>query len=159
MKERIFQHDLPKGIYDGTMKSELYLTKSGLDIKLLELLKYRVSQINGCAYCLDMHHKDAIHLGESELRLHSLAAWRECPFYSDQERAALSFAEALTLASQKDIDDELFGEMERFFTKSEIANITLAITQINTWNRFNKVFKPVPGNYQVHQHKQEVEQA
>jgi AhpD family alkylhydroperoxidase len=147
MTERIANQDVNKGLMDGLLKSEYYLKKSGLDLKLIELMKYRVSQINGCAFCLDMHHKEAIHMGETALRIYSLAAWRECPFYSEKERAVFAFAEALTLASQKDITDEVYQNLEKYFTKAEIADLTLAVTQINTWNRLNKVFRPVPGNY------------
>jgi AhpD family alkylhydroperoxidase len=147
MSERIANQDVNKGLMDGLMKSEFYLKKSGLDLKLIELMKYRVSQLNGCAYCLDMHHKEAIQMGETELRIHSLAAWKECPFYSEQERAVFAFAEALTLASQKDITDDIYHNLEKHFTRAEIADLTLAVTQINSWNRINKVFRPIPGNY------------
>jgi AhpD family alkylhydroperoxidase len=137
---------------DGLMKTEFYLKKSGIDLKLQELIKYRVSQINSCGYCLDMHHKEAIGLGETQLRLHSLAAWRECPYYTDQERAALAFAEALTNANSQHISDDVFNKLAAFFSKAEIADLTLAITQINTWNRINKAFGTIPGNYQPGQH-------
>src|SRR5438445_12750658 len=97
MTQRISVQEVPKGLVDGMVKTESYLKGSGLDQKLLNLMQYRVSQINGCGYCLDMHHKDAIHLGESELRLYTLPAWKECPYYSEKERAVLAFAESLTL--------------------------------------------------------------
>src|SRR5882757_8581175 len=105
MKPRISFKDASNGFIDGLMKTGSYLKKSGLDQKLLTLVDYRVSQINGCAFCLDMHHKDAIHLGETELRLHSLAAWKECPYYTEQERAVLAYAEAVTTGS---VEDEVF---------------------------------------------------
>ena len=152
MTERISYQDMAKDVMDGLMKNEFYLKKSGLDLKLIELMKYRVSQINGCAYCLDMHHKEAIQMGETELRLHSLAAWREAPYYSEKERAVLAFAEALTNANHQDVGDELFQVLEKLFSKAEIANLTLAVTQINTWNRINKVFRTTPGNYKVGQY-------
>ena len=152
MTERISYQDMTKGAMDGLMKTEFYLKKSGLDLKLIELIKYRVSQINGCAYCLDMHHKEAIQMGETELRLHALAAWKEAPYYSEKERAVLAFAEALTQAHQQDVGDELFQVLENFFSKAEIADLTLAVTQINAWNRINKGFRPTPGNYKVGQH-------
>ena len=133
------------------MKTEFYFKKSGADLKLLELMKYRISQINGCAYCLDAHHKESIHMGETEQRLHSLAVWRECPYYTDRERAALAFAEALTNTSREEVNDELFTTLEGLFTKAEIADLTVAIAQINAWNRINKAFRTTPGNYKVGQ--------
>ena len=152
MTERISFRDVNPNLMKRVMDIELYLKKSGLDLKLLELVKYRVSQINGCAYCLDMHHKEAIEMGEEELRLHSLPVWRECPFYTDKERAVLAFAEAVTSTNYKDVDDEVFSDLEPFYSLEEIADLTLAITQINTWNRINRVFRPVPGNYKVGQY-------
>lgn len=148
MKTRIVFDELPKGLMEGMIKTELYLKKSGLDLKLLELIKYRVSQINRCAYCLDAHHKDAVHLGETEQRLHSLAAWKECPFYTERERAALAYAETLTDTQRQDVGDEVFNSLSELFSKDEVAQITVAITQINSWNRINKAFRPVPGEYQ-----------
>jgi AhpD family alkylhydroperoxidase len=112
-------------------------------------MQHRVSQINGCGYCLDMHHKDAIHLGESELRLHTLPAWKECPYFTDKERAVLAYAESLTLHA--DADDAVFDGLKPFFSMAEIADLTLAVAQINSWNRINKAFRSTPGNYQVGQ--------
>jgi AhpD family alkylhydroperoxidase len=149
MEPRIAFTDASKGLLDGLFKTEMYLKKSGIDLKLQELIKYRVSQINGCAYCLDMHHKEALALGESEQRLYSLAAWTECPYYSDKERAALAYAEAVTNLRHHSITDTLFNELSQHFTKAEIADLTLAIANINSWNRINISFRPVPGNYKV----------
>lgn len=151
MRERITYQEVPKGFADGLMKTEYYLKNCGLDQKLMELMKYRVSQINACAYCLDMHHKEAIHRGEDELRIHSLAAWRECPFYNEKERAVLAYAEALTVPDHQNTYKEAFDALVGHFSKPEIADLTLAITQINTWNRINKAFGAVPGNYKVEQ--------
>lgn len=148
MTPRISLEEAPKGIIDGFMKTEFYLRKSPLDHKLLELVKYRVSQLNGCAYCLDMHYKEAIRLGETPLRLYSLSAWEECPYYSDAERLALSYAEALTLTTNKGVEDDLFEKLLERFSREEVADLTLAIAQINAWNRLNKAFRPVPGNYE-----------
>jgi AhpD family alkylhydroperoxidase len=134
---------------DGMLKTEIYLKKSGLDPKMLELIKTRVSQINGCAFCLDMHYKDAIHLGESELRLSTLAGWRECPYYSEKEKTVLALAEALTLHPH--VEDSLFETLSRLFSRAEIADLVLAISQINSWNRLNIAFRSTPGNYQVGQ--------
>jgi AhpD family alkylhydroperoxidase len=152
MQARISLEDTPKGFMDGLVKTSMYLKKSGLDPKLIELLNYRVSQLNGCAYCLDMHHKDAVRLGETELRLHSLAAWQEAPYYSAKERAALSYAEALTLLNHLGLPAQQWKELSRHFSQADRANLTLAITQINTWNRINKAFGTVPGNYQPGEH-------
>ncbi|HTI89299.1 MAG TPA: carboxymuconolactone decarboxylase family protein, partial [Puia sp.] len=108
-----------------------------------------VSTINGCAYCLDMHFKDAVARGESEQRLYSVAAWRDCPYYSDKERAALAYAEAVTAGN---VEDEVFDALTEFFSKKEIADLTLAVATINTWNRLNRAFRTVPGGYKVGQH-------
>lgn len=151
MTQRISYQEVNKGLLDGMMKTEFYLKKSSIDLKLQELMKYRVSQINSCGYCLDMHHKEAIQLGETQLRLHSLAAWRECPYYSEQERAVLAFAEVLTNANNQHVSDEVFNNLAAHFSKAEIADLTLAITQINTWNRINKAFGTIPGKYEVGQ--------
>jgi len=151
MTERISLQDVQKGLIDGLLKTESYIKKSGLDLKLVELVKYRVSQINGCAFCLDMHHKEATAMGETELRLHSLAAWRECPYYSEKEIAVLAYAEALTDGDQHAIDNS-FDTLSTLFSKAEIADLTVAVSQINSWNMINKAFKPIPGNYKVGQY-------
>ena len=149
MAQRISLMDAPKGFTDGMLKTEHYLKHSGLDLKLLTLMQYRVSQINGCGYCLDMHHKDAIHLGEEELRLHTLPAWKECPYYTDKEKAVLAYAEAMTI--HVDVDDAIFEGLKPFFSIKEITDLTLAIAQINSWNRLNCAFRSVPGYYEVGQ--------
>ena len=151
MTQRIGFQETTKGLWDGMLKTDWYLKNSELDHKMLELMKYRVSQINGCAYCLDMHHKEAVAMGETEQRLHSLAAWKECPYYSDKERAVLAFAEALTFTHQQDVSEELYNALTQFFSKAEIADLTMAVTQINSWNRLNKTFRTIPGNYKVGQ--------
>jgi len=149
MTPRIALQNHWKGLMDGMMATERYLKRSTLDEKLLVLMQHRVSQINGCGYCLDMHHKDAIHLGETELRLHTLPAWKEVPYFTDRERAVLAYAEALTLHA--DADDAVFNALKEFFSDTEIAELTIAIAQINSWNRINKAFRTAPGNYQVGQ--------
>lgn len=151
MTERISYQDVDPNLFSGMYKTEHYLKKSGMDLKLLELVKYRVSQINGCAYCLDMHHKEAIHMGETELRLHSVAAWRDCPYYSPEERAAFAFAEALTQVDRNEVDEEVFEGVAAHFTKDQVAVLTVAITQINAWNRINRAFRTTPGNYKIGQ--------
>lgn len=117
-------------------------------LAIRELIKMRVSQINGCAYCLDMHSKDARAGGETEQRLHLLAAWREAPFYSPAERAALAWAEALTTLAQAHPDPALVHELKAHFSDQEIANLTLAVTQINSWNRFAVGLGARVGSYQ-----------
>lgn len=151
MEKRIAYADVTSTLMKSVNTIDQQLKKTGIDLKLLELIKYRVSQINGCAFCLDMHHKEAINLGEKELRLHSLPAWKECPFYSEKERALLAFAEAVTHANRQEVNGELFERMQVHFSKSEIGDWTIAITHINTWNRINKVFRPTPGEYTVGQ--------
>jgi AhpD family alkylhydroperoxidase len=147
MEQRIAFTDVTKGLFDGLFKTEMYLKKSGLDLKLQELIKMRVSQINGCAYCIDMHWKDAIALGETEQRLYSLPAWKETPYYSDAERAALAYAEAVTKIPQQDVSDEVYNELSKHYTKAQAADITMAIGSINTWNRLNIAFRTIPGDY------------
>ena len=131
---------------------ETYLARQsrredGVDKPLMELIKIRVSQINQCAYCLDMHTKDARALGETEQRIYALSAWRETPFFSDRERAALAWAEANTLLPQG-VSQQLFEEVREYFSESQLANLTLAIATINAWNRLGVSFAPVPGSYQ-----------
>src|SRR5690349_19191450 len=127
---------------------EKYVHKCGLDPKLLELVKMRASQINGCAYCLDMHYKDARALGETEQRLYSLDAWRETPFYSDRERAALAWTEAVTLVASTHVPDDVYEAARAQFSEDELKTLTLAVAMINTWNRLNIAFRSVPGDYQ-----------
>ncbi len=121
---------------------------SGLEHSLVDLVKVRASQINGCAYCLDMHTKDAMARGETEQRLFLLNAWREAPFYTARERAALSWCETLTLIAERSAPDEVFEEVRKEFTDEELANLTLAIVTINGWNRIAIGFRADVGNYQ-----------
>jgi AhpD family alkylhydroperoxidase len=125
------------------------LSQSGLEKSLLDLVYFRVSQINGCAYCLDMHSKDLRAAGESEQRLYVLEAWRESPFYSDRERAALAWAEAVTTLSNKDVPDEVYEQARAQFSETELVNLTLAVITINGWNRLNIAFRTTPGSYEV----------
>ena len=147
--ERISQKDLPEGLLQGLFQTQNYIDNSGLDHKLQKLVRFRVSQINNCAYCLDMHYKEAMELGETPLRLISLDAWRETPYYSPKEQAALAFAEKLTHMPSEERSDAIHDELEKHFTKNEIAILTLVVIQINSWNRLTRSFGPVPGNYQV----------
>jgi AhpD family alkylhydroperoxidase len=147
--ERISQRDLPEGLLQSMLQVQNYIDNSGLDPKLQELLRFRVSQINNCAYCLDMHYKEALELGETPLRLFSLDAWRETPYYSPKEQAALAFAEILTHMPSEKHSDTIHDELSKYFSKKEIALLTLMIAQINSWNRLTRSFGTVPGNYQV----------
>lgn len=142
-----FYKAAPGGI-EALAGLERYVRKSGLEKPLLELVKMRASQINGCAYCLDMHSKDARAAGESEQRLYALNAWRETPFFTERERAALEWTEAVTLISKHRTTDELYLSVRQFFSEEEIVNLTLAITGINAWNRLAIAFRSVPGDYQ-----------
>jgi len=120
---------------------------------LLELVKMRASQLNGCAYCLDMHSKDARAAGETEQRLYLLNAWRESPFYSERERAALAWTEALTRISKtKDVSDALYDEVRKQFSDKELVDLSLAIIAINGWNRLAIPFRSEPGHYQPSSH-------
>jgi len=123
-----------------------HLHQSTLGVELIELVDFRVSQINKCAYCLDMHSKEARAKGETEQRLYGLSAWRECPYYTDRERAALAWAEAVTAA---DVPDETYNRVKEYFTETELIDLTLAVTAINTWNRINLAFPPAVGTYKV----------
>ena len=127
---------------------ETYVRGSGLEPTLLELVKLRASQINGCAYCIDMHTKDARAHGETEQRLYALNAWRETPFYTDRERAALAWTEAVTLVSETHIPDDVYEQARQQFSEQELAYLTLAVIAINGWNRLAIGFRTVPGTYQ-----------
>ena len=127
---------------------EKYLATCGLDHKLLHLLKLRASQINGCAFCIDMHSKDARALGETEQRLYALDAWRETPFYTDKERAALAWTEAVTLVSETHVPDDVYEEVKTHFSEKEIVDLTILAATINMWNRLAIATRAVPGAYQ-----------
>jgi AhpD family alkylhydroperoxidase len=127
---------------------ESYVRSSGLEPALLELVRLRASQINGCAYCIDMHTKDARAAAESEQRLYALTAWRETPFFTDRERAALAWTEALTLVAETHAADPVYDEMRPHFSPEELVNLTMAIVAINGWNRLALGFRMVPGTYQ-----------
>jgi AhpD family alkylhydroperoxidase len=125
-----------------------YVEGCGLEHSLLELVKTRASQINGCAYCLDMHTKDARAAGETEQRLYTLSAWRETPFFNARERAALAWTEAVTCISEHHMNDALYEELRSHFSEKEIVDLTLAVVAINSWNRLAIPFKTPPGSYQ-----------
>jgi len=125
-----------------------YLAKSPLDQSLLDLVYFRVSQINGCAFCLDMHSKDLRVKGETEQRLYMLDAWRDTPFYTDRERAALAWAEAVTKLTENSVSDEVYIQASEQFSEEELIDLTLAVTTINTYNRINIAFRTTAGGYQ-----------
>jgi AhpD family alkylhydroperoxidase len=148
MQKRLDYSKVAPGSVQAMYKLEKFVEESGLERSLLELVKTRVSQINGCAYCIDMHTKDARALGESEQRLYALSAWRETPFYTDRERAALAWAEAITLISQSHASDDEFEAARAQFSEEELVKLTLAVITINGWNRLAIAFRETPGTYQ-----------
>ena len=147
--ERISYNDIPQGMFEKLMEVEHFLNNSPIEMKLLELIRLRVGQINGCAYCTDMHYKELKHLGESELRLVLLSTWEDSPFFNEKEIEVLRFTERITNISNSPISDEEMDALLKYFSKSEISYLTLAIAQINTWTRLMKTFKFAPGKYQV----------
>ena len=133
-------------IYTAMDALDQYLGKCGLDESLLHLVRLRASQINGCAYCIDMHWKDLRAINETEQRLYSLDAWRECPYYSDRERAALAWTEAVTLLINGHVPDALYAEVCPHFSEKELSDLTLAVATINAWNRLSISARLVPGS-------------
>lgn len=149
MEQRIDYAKVNQGAIKAMYGLETYLRTCGLEAGLLHLIKMRVSQINGCAFCLDMHSKDMRASGETEQRLYLLDAWREAPFYSDRERAALEWAESLTLVSQTHVPDEVFERTRAQFTEEEIVSLSIAVVAINGWNRLSVAFRTTPGTYKA----------
>jgi AhpD family alkylhydroperoxidase len=134
--------------YKAMSALETFVRQSGLEHSLLELVKTRAPQINGCAFCLDMHTKDARAGGETEQRLYALSAWQETPFFTDCERAALAWTEAVTRVADTHVPDDVFELVRQQFSEKELADLTLAIVAINGWNRLAVAFRKVPGSYQ-----------
>lgn len=147
MKARIDLMHVNPGVIHTMLGLERQVRQAGLESKLLDLVRMRASQINGCAYCLDMHSKDARAEGETEQRLYGLEAWRETPYYSARERAALEWTEALTLVAQTHVPDEVFERVRAQFSEDELVHLSLAIVAINGWNRLNIAARTVPGDY------------
>jgi AhpD family alkylhydroperoxidase len=141
------------GVYHTMLGLEKYLHQCGLEESLLHLIKLRSSQINGCAYCLDMHWKDLRAIGEGEQRLYSLDAWEESPYYSDRERAALAWTEAVTRVADTHVPDSVYQEARKQFSDKELADLTLAIATINAWNRLSIASRTVPGTYEPAKHE------
>ena len=129
-----------------------YLQTSSIERPLIELVLMRASQLNGCAYCLDMHSKDARAAGETEQRLYVLQAWREAPFYSDRERAALAWCEAVTRLDAHGVSDEVFEMARAQFSEKELGDLNMAVILINAWNRIAIPFQSMPGSYQPPKH-------
>ena len=148
MKPRMEYAKVAPAVTQAMSGLERAIHESGLEPSLLELVKTRASQINGCAFCLDMHTKDARARGEAEQRLYALSAWRETPFYTDRERAALAWTEAVTLVSETHIPDDVYEQARQQFSEQELAYLTLAVIAINGWNRLAIGFRTVPGTYQ-----------
>ncbi len=147
MNARIDLMHVNPGIVHAMLGLERQVGQAGLEHGLLDLVRMRASQINGCAYCLDMHSKDARANGETEQRLYGLDAWRETPYYSARERAALEWTEALTVLSKTGIADELYDRVREQFSEDELVHLSLAIVSINGWNRLNIAARTVPGGY------------
>lgn len=148
MQERLnYAKAFPEGVH-AILSVEKAIRTSGLEPSLLELVKIRASQLNGCAFCLDMHTKDARAAGETEQRIYVLPAWEESPFYTPRERAAMAWTEAITNIQQGHAPDALYEEVRKHFSEEELVRLTVAIAQINTWNRIAISFRAQPGIYQ-----------
>jgi len=147
MKVRLNYAKVAPGVYDAMDALDEYLGTCGLEESLLHLVRLRASQINGCAYCLDQHWKDLRAIGEGEQRLYSLDAWRECPYYSERERAALEWTEAVTNISGGHVPDAVYETVRPHLTERELADLTLAVATINAWNRLSISARLVPGGY------------
>jgi AhpD family alkylhydroperoxidase len=154
MQARIDYNKIPSGALEAMKGLEYYLAGSSIEQKLLHLIKLRVSQINGCAYCLDMHWKDLKADGEKDQRMYSLDAWRETSYYTERERAALAWAEAVTNITDGHVPDELYKQTCNHFNELELSDLTLAVVTINGWNRLSIAFRIEPGNYQPAQRPQ-----
>jgi len=152
MQPRLDYTKLAPGARTAMQGLEKYIRESGLETSLLELVRMRASQINRCAFCIDMHSKDARAGGETEQRLYALNAWRETPFFNDRERAALEWTEAVTLVSETNVPDDVYERVSSHFSPQELANLTMAVVAINGWNRIAVSFRLVPGEYQAKAH-------
>jgi AhpD family alkylhydroperoxidase len=148
MQPRLDYPKISPDAYKAMAALETCIKQSGLESPLLELVKTRASQINHCAYCLDMHTKDARAHGETEQRLYTLSAWRETPFFTERERAALAWTEALTRVAETQVPEDVYEVARKQFTEKELVDLTLAVVAINGWNRLSVAFRTVPGSYQ-----------
>lgn len=143
MKTRINYYQVAPQAFQAQLALSQYVDQCGLERSLWELVKIRASQINGCGFCLEMHTREARAAGETEPRLHLIAAWRESPLYTARECAALAWTEAVTLVAASRVPDDVYAEARAQFTEAELVNLTLAIGVINTWNRLNVSFRVV----------------
>ncbi len=148
MSERIDYMKAAPGAFEAQYGLERYVRQCGLPASLLELVKLRASFLNGCAYCVDMHTKDARHQGEREQRLYAVPVWRETPFFTPAERAALAWTEAVTEVGRTGVPDEVYAEARRHFSEAELVNLTMAVIVINGWNRLAVSFRSEPGTYE-----------
>ena len=148
MEQRIDYLKAGSGVYKAMLGLEKYLHECGLEEPLIHLIKLRASQINGCAYCIDMHWKDLRSIGEEEQRLYGLDAWEESPYYTDRERAALAWTEAVTRVADGHVPDDVYAQARSEFSEEELAKLTLAVVVINGWNRFAIAFRSEAGHYQ-----------
>lgn len=148
MEPRLDPAKVQPGAYQAMYALEQYVRKSGLEPKLLELIKLRASILNGCAYCVDMHTKDARAHGETEQRLYAVAVWKEAPFFSERERAALAWTDAVTMVSRDQVPDEVWEQARRSFSEKEMVDLTMAVVAINGWNRLAISFGAVAGTYE-----------
>jgi AhpD family alkylhydroperoxidase len=148
MTQRMDYAKAAPGAYAAMLGLEKYLHGCGLDVRLLDLVKLRASQINGCAFCIDMHWKDSRAAGETEQRLYMLNAWHESPGYTERERAALEWTEAITVITDGHAPDDVYQRVRAQFDETELANLTLAVAAINAWNRFSIGFRKEAGGYQ-----------
>jgi AhpD family alkylhydroperoxidase len=148
MKERIRYEQAAPGAYRAMAGLERYLHVCSVEQPLIHLIKLRASQLNGCAYCVDMHWKDLRALGETEQRLYSLVVWRECPWYSERERAALAWTEAVTLVADGQVPDDVYDAVRPHFSETELADLTFAVATINAWNRLAIASRTTPGTYE-----------
>jgi AhpD family alkylhydroperoxidase len=148
MESRVNFIKAAPGLLNAMLGLTKYLGQSGLGEPLINLISLRASQINGCAYCLDMHWKDLRADGESEQRLYGLDAWEESPYYSERERAALAWTEAVTNVREGRVADDVYERVRKVFNERELADLTLAIVAINGWNRLNIALRTAPGPYQ-----------
>lgn len=148
MKPRLNYATVAPGTYEAMDALDRYLQTCVLEKSLILLVQLRASQINGCAYCLDMHWKDLCAIGEHEQRLYSLDAWRECPYYTDRERAALEWTEAVTLITTGHVPDAVYEHVRSHFSEKELSDLTLTVATINAWNRLSIAGRLTPGTYQ-----------
>lgn len=148
MEPRINYYPIAKEALKGMFQSENYLSNCRIEKSLVHLVKLRASQINNCAYCIDMHWKDLRALGESEQRLYGLMAWRESPYYTDRERAAFEWTDSVTLLTDGFVPDEIFEKVRPHFSDEELVDLTLTIAIINAWNRMAVPMRSKAGEYQ-----------